>query len=506
MLNKKNLVVFLISLLPVFLNTFPNYYAYIHTPNNMVFSGQASWFDPWDINIYVSSLKSGQTNGFLLSNLYTTIPNQPILMYPLYTILGIIFKNIPPFFIFHLFAAIFGFILVFGIFHLLKYFVEKNIERFLALIAICLGTGLGFFYPRINSPDASMTSFTFQSAFQRPHEAIAVLFYLAALVFFFRKKIFTTSLFLLITVFFYPFYLLSFALICSLYLFIKNKSELKFANYLPLFYILIPSLVTNLFISSQISSNGTFQSVLSQNLPTPNPLLLLSGYGIITLLILYSLLFIKKNEKTLFLLTWFVASFILSFTPFGFSRFFLRGLFFPTVILSVLAINDLTKKIKVNYFIFYILFFILILPANLKIFSERITATKSNNPWYYLSKSEFEGIKFLNAKTDNKSGVLTLYNLGNLIPAFSHNTVYFGHFLQTPDANNKLQNAYLFYSNQFPEEKAREFIKQNHVKYIFYGKEEKATKTYSKIKNDKLNYQFLFPVFQNSEIKIYSLK
>lgn len=497
MLGKKILVVFLVSLLPIFLNAFPNFYASLKTPSGMVFSGQASWFDPWDINLYVSAIRSGQTNGFLLSNLYTTTPNQPILMYPFYTLLGLIFKNINPFFLFHFWAAIFGLVLVFGIFYLLKFFLENFFERVVATMAITLGAGFGFLYPLINSADATVTSFTFQSAFQRPHEAMAVLFYLFSVVFFLRKKILIASIFSLLTVFFYPFYFLSLAFIFSLYLFIKNKSELKLSNYLPLIYILIPSLITFFFASSQISSNETFQNVLSQNLATPNPLLLFSGYGIITVLIIYNLFFMKKNEKNLFLLIWFFLSLSLSFTPFGFSRFFLRGLFFPVVILSVLAINDLIKRARVSYFVFYFLFFIFLLPTNLKITYERIKEVQKNNPWYYLSKNELEAIKFLDTKTSNKSGVLALYTLGNLIPAYSHNTVYFGHLLQTPSSQNKLQNAYFFYASQIPNEKAKEFLKQNNIQYVVYGKEEeKATHP----------YQFLFPVFQNPEIKIYSLK
>lgn len=41
----------------IFINQFPDYYALTKTPKGFFYSGQASWFDPWDINVYTAAIK-----------------------------------------------------------------------------------------------------------------------------------------------------------------------------------------------------------------------------------------------------------------------------------------------------------------------------------------------------------------------------------------------------------------------------------------------------------------
>ncbi len=59
-IKQTSLILLIIISFAVFVNLFPNYYAYVNTPSGYIFSGQASWFDPWDINIYVTAIKWGQ--------------------------------------------------------------------------------------------------------------------------------------------------------------------------------------------------------------------------------------------------------------------------------------------------------------------------------------------------------------------------------------------------------------------------------------------------------------
>ena len=100
---KQLLLIILASIIFIFINHFPNYYAWKNTPEGFTFSGQASWFDPWDINVYVSAINWGQSHGFLMQNVYTSQPNKPIFYYPLYTLLGIVFPNTDVFILFHFF-------------------------------------------------------------------------------------------------------------------------------------------------------------------------------------------------------------------------------------------------------------------------------------------------------------------------------------------------------------------------------------------------------------------
>ena len=156
------LALIFITLLVLLCNFFPNYWAYINTPAGKTFTGQASWFDPWDINLYVAAIKSGQTNGLLLNNMYTTTPNNPILFYPLYTFSGLLFQNINPFLIFHLFAAVFGTFLILTIWKITAVFLKNPRDRLVALFLTITGGGIGWLvFPNFSSADLFITSFTY---------------------------------------------------------------------------------------------------------------------------------------------------------------------------------------------------------------------------------------------------------------------------------------------------------------------------------------------------------
>jgi hypothetical protein len=511
----KIFVLFLCCFTIIFLNIFPNIYILYRTPSGKVFSGQASWFDPWDINLYVSVIHSGQTNGLLLQNMYTSISNQSIFIYPLYTLTGNIFKTTNPFLLFHLNATFFGILLILGIFYLLQFFLKTFWEKILALLGICLGGGLGFLvYPNIQSADLSMTALTFLSAFQRGHEALGLLGYLLSLVLFFainqeqsgeRKKYLIIGVIsLLISLLFYPYYFLSFMLICGIYLFIKNKASLRISSYKPLFPFLIPAIFLNIFIYQALSKNPTFSEVLHQNLPTPNLLFVLTGYGLLFLLFLYQLFFVKKNQEIIFLSIWVIVSIILAYIPLGFSRFFFRGLFFPLVILGIIAVKNIAEKIYIHKIILLIVFILILIPSTIRITYTRLAASENNTSWYYLSKSEFKIFDFLNKNSKKGNGVVALYRLGNIIPAYTNNVVYFGHFYQTPNAEEKLNNLYQLYSCQMTITEAQKFLQEINVKYVIWGKDEKAvSENYKKSINLNRCYTFLKPVFSNSDVTIF---
>lgn len=128
---------------------------------------------------------------------------------------------------------------------------------------------------------------------------------------------------------------------------------------------------------------------------------------------------------------------------------------------------------------------------------------KPNNPWFFLTKDEGETITSL-SKLPKDSGILALYRIGNYIPAFSDNKVYFGHFYQTPNSQDAFNKARLFYA-RMNEKEQREFIKQNRIDYIYYGLEESALRKQLKLSTD--NPFPYFPVaYKNESVIIYIVR
>ena len=500
-----------ISVIVLGLNAFPNYYAYINTPLGNSFSGQASWFDPWDINVYVSTIKWGQGGNVLLQNNYTTAEHTPVLMYPFYTLLGYIFNTLPSYLLFHSLAVVFGFLLLLTIWKLNRVFITETRESLIAVILIALGGGLGWlFFPQLKSADIFITGLTFTSHFQRPHEALGVIFYLFSLILFFKAATLKKIKFNLLSlgalfplIFFYPYYFLSYLLICGLYsllIFLKNNDKK------PVIYVFINASLVIPFILiylNHLRSSEGFSGVISQQLNNPDIIQLILGYGILSAFMIYQLIYLKKDKITVFLNIWFFSSLLLSFLPFGFSRFYLRTLFFPAVILSLLSLELISSKLHLSKK-FLISVLLVILPlSSFYISYKRLAEAENSNHWYYLKSTEREALEFLDTSTPKGSGVLASYTMGNYIPANTNNKVYFGHLLQTPNAEEKINNSIMFYSNKFSEEEAIEFIKEARVNYIIFGPEEKNI-TLSNSQSSDLKYTFLFPVFKNPEMIIYA--
>lgn len=505
---KKFLLIFIIFL-ALFINIFPNYYAYLNTPKGYSFLGQASWFDPWDLNVYVSAIRWGQQGNILLENLYTSLPNPPILMYPLYTLAGFFNKNINPFLFFYFLSLIFGALLILLVWILLKPFLT-NYFRFLALFFIIFGGGLGWlFFPNFQSADLYITGFTFISQLQRAHEAFGISLYLTSLVCFYlftlNKKIrfnIISLCSLIILIVFYPYYIFSYILICGSYSLLKflrnnDKISIKF-----LFINLIISIPILLIYYNHINSNQTFSSVFSQKLSTPNIIEILSGYGILFLLVLFQVKTKKLFPGKLFLNLWFFISIFISYLPMGFARFYLRGLFFPLVILAVYGLINLSKSQKKIKLIILCLVFIVPI-STFFIFFKRIDEVKNINPWYYLPNSAVKILDEIPLTKLYSQNMLSFYQMGNYIPTQSIFRVYFGHLIQTPDSSEKIQNLIDFYGNNYDEKTALKFLKKNYITYVYYGMEEQNL-TIKLNQSDKLNYRFLIPKFKNNFVTIFS--
>lgn len=485
----------------LYINYYPHYYAFLKIPKNYSYSGQASWFDPWDINNYFATIKLAQKkNNILLDNINTTEHVKGALVYPIYATTGILFPEIDGILLYHSLAIICGILLAFGI-YILGYLLTQNAYYSLCiLLLISFGGGLGFLFPSVGA-DLNIPGVTFFSTFQKPHEAIAALLYTSSLVSFYlsikkRNKYYwmisVLTLILLIPI--YPYRILSFLLIASVFVLIASEivKEKYPYIYLGTFSIIVLSLAL-VYIFHFLSSG--FATLTSYKPPSISLISLLLGYGIFIILYVYQLLFInKKSLLEMFLNVWVIVSLGLSILPFGMSRLFLSGLLFPLAILFILSLNKLSTRLQMPIVFIVVIFSLVSFPSSFYIFYKRIAEVKNNNIWYYLPGSIKQGLDFLG--NSEKDGVLALPPLSSFIPAYSVKHVYFGHKDQTPDYDNRVNNAIFFYSGKLPENEAKIFLKDNHINFVVISDQEKQF--------GKLSYSFLSSVYKNKSVEILS--
>jgi len=508
-LMKKRVFLILLFLLLVFLNIFPHFYAFKNTPPGFIFSGQASWFDPWDINVYIAAIRSGQEYGILLQNTFTTTSHQSALVYPTYTLVGQIFKTSSIFSLFYFYSFLVTLLLIVSLYFFIKIFLKKTIYQLIALFLISLGGGVGWlFFPRPLGADLNVTGFTFFSSWQRPHEALGIIFYFGSLIFLYlgleknkSKEVLKAFLFSLPLVCLYPYYYLGLGLISfsfTIFIYLKKGEE----HFRKLFLFFIPLAILFFIYFLHLKNSIAFQGQLFQKLKVISPIELIVGYGILLPLLIYRLKSAKKDSGFVFLNLWFWISLLLSFVPFGFARFFLRGLFFPGVILVLkLAANKKElAKIRLSRESLLIVLVVLLPISSFFIFFKRIEEVKNNNSWYYLSADNQQVFDYFNQKDKTNKNVLAAYNFGNQLPSHSRARVYLGHLIQTPRAQEKLNKIYAFYQQKYNLKEAKEFLTEARVDYVFFGQEEKQI-----AQKQTLDYPFLKPIFKTEDMILFEI-
>jgi len=496
---------FILYLFTIFLNNYPTFYAAKKIPSGFIYSGHASWFDPWDLNVYLSSIRYGQKHGLLLKNLYTTNDKTPIIMYPAYTILGMLFPNSSIFHLYYFFQFITIFIIIVSLIYSSFVFLKDIKLSFITILLVTISRGYGWlFINTFKSPDLFVTGFAFRSSFQRPHEGIGMVLYILAFTFLYsflitnRGKYFILSFFCnIIQIFFYPYYYVNYLLIFSIFILFTNKSTNKIMS-LTMSGTVLAILSFIYYISIY---NSGFASDLAEQQPTISPLGLLSGYGIYLPIFLFCFFSLKnkiENRPLIFLCLWVFISLLLSYFPLGFSRFYLRGLYFPLIIITLITIKNFIqqKKITVPILGFFAgLYIISIIPSTLYIFYKRLNEanlTNNINGWYYLPKDYFDAFKFLDKLPND--GVLSDYWIGNHIPVFTNKSVYLGHLIQTPNAKERTKQIQEFFSNQYSPTQAKTFLTENHINYIFYGLQERQY--------GKINYDFIKSIYTKKDVTI----
>lgn len=496
------LIFLFISLVALFLNHYPHYYALLKTPKNHFYSGQASWFDPWDINNYFATIRWAQEKGGLLLENFNTTEVQPkTLIYPLYTIAGNLFPNTSHFTLFYSLAVILGLLLCCTFFIFSYLLLEKPTYSLIALIITSLGGGLGWLFSSSGqSADINIPGVTFFSSFQKPHEALAAILYISSLILYFlsvKKQRPLLNLFslilLLLLIPIYPYRLLSYFLICGLFAVIYSNKKTGNRALVNLGLNLLVSIPIGIVYILHFTSSG--YSALTSYEPQPLSLLsLILGYGLLLPIFCYQLFHIKQKDMTrVFLNIWFLVSIALSLLPFGISRLYLGTLLFPLVLINLSSLKDMSKNFRPNPRLLTLILIIFTPLSLFFVFNKRIEEAHKTNVWFYLPQGIKDGFEFLEKRRGE--GVLAVPLIESYVSVHTGKKVYLGHKDQTPNFKEKLTNTINFYSGEFPEKDAQEFLTENNIKFVIYSDEEKQV--------GQLKYQFLESVYKNNRIEIF---
>lgn len=231
------------------------------------------------------------------------------------------------------------------------------------------------------------------------------------------------------------------------------------------------------------------------------------------------LVLIKKNQRLLGLVTWIIgvsiAIILFKFFPYQSElRFVQTANHIPLAILSVYFIKYLLSRSKnkiIRYSIYIVTVLIIFLglvqtyfslKAQAQFINQRTVATLPLIPYppqvMYPHNDFYNGLKWLENKTNHQTVVLSKITAGNYIPAYSGNFVYLGHIAETPDYNKRTEKVNEFFSGSLSDKQALKFLKTENINYVFFGPQEKENS-----QKDIGIYKFLAPVYKTELVTIY---
>jgi hypothetical protein len=504
------ILVTLISLSAIFISLFPTIYLYLHTPKEYFFLRQIPWFDKWDVNVFISYIRYGERVGVPLQNTFTTIPHQAVLIYSYYTTLGVLNRvfHLDPFLLFYIASFTTDLFLLALIYFIVGIFIKKKFSRLIIFAISVAGGGLGWIPAFKNlAADVLVPDFTLVKPLFAGHDAANYFCILAGVSFLYlshkypiRKVTYLTVSILasICAITIHPYNIPLFAVVFLWMFFIFFQKEKMYLLY-PLIICLF-LLPYGYFVLLPLEKNPGFSGITKQVISTQNIVTFILGFGLLIPFLLYGLFATNwKNKDILFVKLMFLTQIIFIYLPLGFARGFLSGLFLWGALLSYYGVWSISKLPNIRLAILSVLLIIsLITPIYMLNTLLSLPVSDKN---IYIAKQESDALTYLTGLPDD-STVIALYRMGNTIPAFTNNRVYFGHFFQTPDGLTALRNAELFYISM-NEKQQKRFLKENHISYVYYGQEEALFRI-----RYGLLYRNPFPyfktVYSNEKVIIYS--
>lgn len=253
---------------------------------------------------------------------------------------------------------------------------------------------------------------------------------------------------------------------------------------------------------------------------TPPPLHLLIFFGPLLWLAIVGLFRLRPHHlsqldnKTLFLVAWFVANFFLLYIPTDFQVHMLNGWQVPMGILATLALYEwLTPglaaaayRLRPSFSPHWVqkavplLFLLVVIPTNLYLWLWRFDELRRYDYPYYLYQDELAAFAWLEQNANSDDVVLSSLTTGQYIPALTGTHAFLAHWAQTLDFFGKSEMVEQFFTTQTDPTQRQAILQQYSVDYILYGPTEQILGNY-----DPASAPYLTLVFASETTQIYQV-
>jgi len=527
--------VILLSIVMILITGLPYAYAYLNAQSGYFYNGLHS-LTPSDFFVYFSYINQIKAGHWQLRDYFTSEAQPHGLINFFWLAVGLVARlfYLPADFAFHLSRLLLIPLFFIVIYLFTSYFSAEKNQRKLILLFLTFSSGIGAYfinyfqkYP-VSVDDLLYNwpidlwvpeSNIFLILSHTPHEIFSLillvsffLFWLLALE---NNNFWYSFCAGLIGFFwfnFHPFFFPYVFILLGIYLIyfiFKTKKINLIWHYILAAALSLPFVIYHYY---KIKTDLVIGGRASQNiLSSPPFIFIFLGFGFLLIFSVFAVIYLLrkkilfKNDKHVFLAIWLIAGLILIYSPIFFQRRFIMSVQIPMVFLTVFLFSSLSfyhqkYKFLANKFLLIILAFFLFGFSTFFCLVRDCYYFYINTPQFYLPIEYRQAINWLSDNNLNNGIILSYEVTGQYIPAFINQQVFLGHGIETIFYKEKRDKVYLFFTDQYSDEQAKEFLKANNIKYIFFTEVERK---YGRIKPETKDY--LQKVFAQGEAEIYAV-
>ncbi|MFH0786573.1 MAG: hypothetical protein V2B13_03055 [Pseudomonadota bacterium] len=535
--GKVSFQILLIGLISFLITGIPYFYGWIHSTPAHEFIGFVEGHE--DTFQYFSFAKQAEEGNFFFEDRYTTTPHSPRLINWVWWGLGklMAWTGWKMAFAYQFFRFLTTFVFTVTLYIFLGRYLEGS-TRLWGVILILGGGGFGGIlrvfqklFPMIpihfDLPDVWLVeSHAFYSLMVWPHFTLAVTLILWIFMAFLRglerhqgRDVFLAGILTFLLLFFHPFeFGLLFPVLSGVGFFwgLAQRKEVNWilGSLFGLFIFSLPGLVYYVNLSHQ----PVWKEVMGQMaLITPDPFYLSLGFGLPFFLAVLTFRGLpplaKVTPAELLLFSWFVGGFFLLFLPVNFRWHLINGWQIPLYLLAIRGLEErvipyLQEK-KARFWrrwdwrkLVYICLFMITMLTPLYLLQSKITKMRLHfgRPPYFLHQDEVEALKWLRTQTKPDEAVLCGAEIGQIIPAWTGNKVFLGHYCLTPDFLTKKKELRAFGDFEGVTWDRVGWLKSQKIRLVIQREADRLSGS-----DDLEKKLFLKKVFQKARIVIYQV-
>lgn len=548
----------LVSLLTMLATLIPYLLAALQSQNR-----QFMWlgYNLDDSCVYLSWMRQAAEGSYRALNLFTTEPQNGMLLNPFFLVLGKIagVTGLPSLAVYHGARLVFGFLLLLAVFKFISQTIAHKIYRRTAFLFVCIGSGLGWLPmwwsdPAIQTPIDKWQpeAITFLSLLLSPLFAFSLFLQVITISCLYQaqqtdafKPAIVAGIAAFVLGLSHTYDVLSLSVVWFTYLLLQTVAQkervAKIQMWKQAAVAGIIAFPATAYIALQLKSEAVFQARANVETLSPKIVYVFLGYGLLAICGITAAVLLHKRRElhgdhaaetnrivqsdsaANLLIVWAVMNIAASYLPVPFQRKMLQGAHIPIAILAAIGFELLLSsrpQWSKQRFVVLTITLIVLSQTNVNFvaremgnFADNLVQTKTQRP--YLKKGELEALDWVKTNTTpndavqplpyiglietngRRKSVMTDASLACFTPGLINRKVYWGHWGETPDYQGKIPSLINFALPRTSDDQRRQILRNMKVKYIIFSQKDP----------DDTNADLTAPLFRGrTELPPYLLK